>query len=60
MKHLLRDNHNTCAKQNADILTTIELFRGLLTSGVVQKSTKGLDIYGRPTTWCASFRATSR
>lgn len=48
MKHLLRDNHDTRAKQNADILTTIELFRGLLTSGVVQKSTKGLDIYGRP------------
>ena len=48
MKHLLRTNHDTRSKQNQDILTAIELFRGLLNSGVVQKSTKGLDIYGRP------------
>lgn len=48
MKHLLRTNHNTHTKQNQDILTALDLFRGLLNSGVVQKSTKGLDIYGRP------------
>lgn len=48
MKHLLRTNHDTRSMQNQDILTAIELFRGLLNSGVVQKSTKGLDIYGRP------------
>lgn len=48
MKHLLRTNHNTRTKQNQDILTALDLFRGLLNSGVVQKSTKGLDIYGRP------------
>lgn len=48
MKHLLRTNHDTRAKQNQDILTALDLFRGLLNSGVVQKSTKGLDIYGRP------------
>ena len=51
MKHLLRTNHDTRSKQNQDILTAIELFRGLLNSGVVQKSTKGLDIYGRPYHW---------
>lgn len=48
MKHLLRTNHDTRTKQNQDILTALDLFRGLLNSGVVQKSTKGLDIYGRP------------
>ncbi|EFM43461.1 DEAD/DEAH box helicase, partial [Corynebacterium accolens ATCC 49726] len=48
MHHLLRDNHDPRSKQNKDILTTLDLFRGLVDSGVVQKSTKGLDIYGRP------------
>jgi len=48
MRHLLRDNHDNRSKQNKDILTAIDLFRGLVDSGVVQKSTKGLDIYGRP------------
>ena len=48
LKHLLRTSHNTRARQNEDILTALSLFRGLLNSGVVQKSTKGLDIYGRP------------
>ena len=48
MRHLLRDNHDHRSKQNKDILTALDLFRGLVDSGVVQKSTKGLDIYGRP------------
>ena len=48
MHHLLRDNHDNRSKQNKDILTALDLFRGLVDSGVVQKSTKGLDIYGRP------------
>ncbi|WP_284852017.1 DEAD/DEAH box helicase [Corynebacterium rhinophilum] len=48
MRHLLRDNHDPRSKQNKDILTALDLFRGLVDSGVVQKSTKGLDIYGRP------------
>lgn len=48
MRHLLRTNHDARSKQNREILTAIELFRGLLDTGVVQKSTKGLDIYGRP------------
>ena len=48
MRHLLRDNHDNRSKQNRDILTALDLFRGLVDSGVVQKSTKGLDIYGRP------------
>ena len=48
MRHLLRDNHDNRSKQNKDSLTALDLFRGLVDSGVVQKSTKGLDIYGRP------------
>lgn len=48
MRNLLRDNHDNRSKQNKDILTALDLFRGLVDSGVVQKSTKGLDIYGRP------------
>ena len=48
MRHLLRDNHDNRSKQNKDILTALDLFRGLVDSGVVKKSTKGLDIYGRP------------
>ena len=43
MRHLLRDNHDNRSKQNKDILTALDLFRGLVDSGVVQKSTKGLD-----------------
>lgn len=35
--HLLRGNHDTRAKQNTDILTTIELIRGLMTAGVVEE-----------------------
>lgn len=48
MRHLLRTNHDTRSKQNQDIRTALDLFRGLVRTGVVQKSTKGLDIYGRP------------
>lgn len=48
LKHLLRSNHDTRAQQNQHILIALDLFRGLLNSGVVQKSTNGLDIYGRP------------
>lgn len=48
LRHLLRTNHDTRAKQNQDILTALDLFRGLVRTGVVQKSTNGLDIYGRP------------
>lgn len=48
LRHLLRDNHDTRSKQNQEILQAISLFHGLVNSGVVQKSTKGLDIYGRP------------
>ncbi|WJZ18069.1 ski2-like helicase [Corynebacterium guangdongense] len=47
MKHLLRTNHDTRSKQNADILTTLELFRGLLRAGLVKRHVKGRDIYGR-------------
>ncbi|APT92391.1 DEAD/DEAH box helicase [Corynebacterium phocae] len=48
MKNLLRSNHDTRTKQNQDILTALDLFRGLVRTGVVQKATKGHDIYGRP------------
>ncbi|PRQ10517.1 DUF3516 domain-containing protein [Corynebacterium sp. 13CS0277] len=34
---LLRGSHNTRARQNQDIRTTIELLRGLVASGVVQR-----------------------
>lgn len=47
-QHLLRDNHETRAKQNDHILQALDLFRGLLNADIVQKSTKGRDIYGRP------------
>ena len=36
MRHLLRDNHDNRSKQNKDILTALDLFRGLVDSGVVQ------------------------
>lgn len=47
MRALLRGNHDTRAKQNKDILTTIELFRGLLASGIVEKAPEGRDAAGR-------------
>lgn len=48
MKHLLRDNHDTRAQQNKDILTALELFRGLLNAEIVVKSEGGKDSEGRP------------
>ncbi|WP_291313741.1 DEAD/DEAH box helicase [Corynebacterium sp. UBA2622] len=38
MEHLLRSNHDTRAKQNRDILTAVELFRGLVAAGVVERT----------------------
>ena len=38
MKHLLRDNHDTRAKQNRDILTAVDLFRGLIAAEVVERT----------------------
>ena len=38
MKHLLRTNHDTRAKQNRDILTALDLFRGLINAGVVERT----------------------
>ena len=38
MKHLLRTNHETRAKQNRDILTALDLFRGLINAGVVERT----------------------
>jgi len=38
MVHLLRDNHDTRQKQNRDILTAVELFRGLINAGVVERT----------------------
>ena len=38
MKHLLRTNHDTRAKQNRDILTAVDLFRGLVNAGVVERT----------------------
>ncbi|MDN5582019.1 MAG: DEAD/DEAH box helicase [Corynebacterium sp.] len=37
LKGLLRDNHDTRAKQNRDILTTIDLYRGLLRTDIVEE-----------------------
>ncbi|MGN0094632.1 MAG: DEAD/DEAH box helicase [Corynebacterium sp.] len=37
LKGLLRDNHDTRAKQNRDILTTIDLYRGLLRTQIVEE-----------------------
>ncbi|MDO4908433.1 MAG: DUF3516 domain-containing protein [Corynebacterium sp.] len=36
IKHLLRTNHNTRSRQNKDILTAIELYRGLEALGIVK------------------------
>lgn len=47
LRHLLRTNHDTRAKQNRDILHTLELFKGLLNAGIVVKA-DGLDEEGRP------------
>ncbi|QMV85463.1 DUF3516 domain-containing protein [Corynebacterium hindlerae] len=47
MHKLLRDNHDTRAKQNKDILTAIELFRGLMAAGIVEKAPAGRDDAGR-------------
>ncbi|HHU68120.1 DEAD/DEAH box helicase [Corynebacterium sp.] len=48
LRHLLRTNHDTRAKQNRDILHTLELFRGLLNAGIVVKAEDGTDEEGRP------------
>lgn len=48
LKHLLRGNHDTRAKQNRDILTALELFQGLLDAEVVVKAEDGVDEDGRP------------
>ncbi|WP_245974853.1 DEAD/DEAH box helicase [Corynebacterium alimapuense] len=48
LKHLLRGNHDTRAKQNRDILTALDLFRGLLNAGIVVKAENGTDDQGRP------------
>lgn len=37
LKGLLRDNHDTRTKQNRDILTTIDLYRGLLRTEIVEE-----------------------
>lgn len=47
LRHLLRTNHDTRAKQNRDILTALELFRGLLNAGIVEKVADGPDETGR-------------
>ncbi|AIG64021.1 DEAD/DEAH box helicase [Corynebacterium atypicum] len=46
-RHLLRDNHDTRAKQNKDILTTVELVRGLIAAEVVERLDDGPDKTGR-------------
>ena len=38
MRHLLRTNHDSRAKQNRDILTAVDLFRGLINAGVVERT----------------------
>lgn len=47
MRKLLRDNHDTRAKQNKDILSAIDLFRGLVSAGIVVKQPEGTDSAGR-------------
>ncbi|AGF72665.1 DEAD/DEAH box helicase [Corynebacterium halotolerans] len=47
LKGLLRGNHDTRAKQNRDILTALDLFRGLLNAGIVVKAEDGTDEAGR-------------
>ena len=38
MQHLLRSNHDPRAKQNRDIIQAVNLFRGLITAGVVERT----------------------
>ena len=38
MRQLIRTNHDTRAKQNRDILAAVELFRGLIAAGVVERT----------------------
>ncbi len=38
MRHLLRTNHDHRQKQNRDIVTTVELLRGLISAGVVERT----------------------
>lgn len=38
MRHLIRTNHDPRAKQNRDILTAVELFRGLVDAGIVERT----------------------
>ena len=38
MRHLLRSNHDPRAKQNRDIIQAVNLFRGLITAGVVERT----------------------
>ena len=40
-RHLLRGNHETRARQNRDILTTVGLVRGLINAGVVERAPGG-------------------
>ncbi|WJZ02877.1 ski2-like helicase [Corynebacterium freiburgense] len=47
LEKLLRNNHDSRAKQNKDILTAIELFRGLLAAGIVKRVPDGPDPTGR-------------
>lgn len=37
LRKLLRNNHDSRERQNADILTTIELLRGLVAAGIVER-----------------------
>lgn len=38
MRHLLRTNHDPRAKQNRDIVQAVNLFRGLINAGVVERT----------------------
>lgn len=40
-QHLLRENHNARARQNADILTALGLLRGLLQADIVERDDAG-------------------
>ncbi|WP_197088318.1 DEAD/DEAH box helicase [Corynebacterium occultum] len=47
MKKLLRENHDTRTQQNQDILKTIDLLRGLVNAGIVERVEEGTDAQGR-------------
>ncbi|WJY92450.1 ski2-like helicase [Corynebacterium faecale] len=47
LRHLLRSNHDTRNKQNKDILTALELFRGLVNAQIIDKVENGPDETGR-------------